>query len=176
MPYKRSKVPSFSPIAAAIKAEATTTALAEVAQFAEAEKDGFVGRIEAQDFPSFDSTPLTPAWKRRKEMAERDLRVMIATGTYKDSIRVFRRLVKDGAIFRIGFHHAKRARNLKGEIVPLLLDELARVHEFGSAKANVPARPHWRNHLDQMRERARTLRPEIVRQIVHNIRRRIAAQ
>jgi hypothetical protein len=45
-----------------------------------------------------------------------------------------------------------------GTTKPISLLALARVHEFGSAKWNIPARPHWRPALRDVRMRFLRLR------------------
>ena len=111
---------------------------------------------------------LSPRWLRRKELADADLRTMLATHHYLRSIGVYANR-KAGKV-RVGFHPAAKARNLEGETVNILLKDMARVHEFGSAKANIPARKHWRPHLRTMKDRAPKVRAHIKQRILAKLK------
>lgn len=145
----------------------------EVEELAERERAAFVKRIEEQDFASFDATPLNSAYLERKIAAGGDPRIMIASGFYKDNIKVFRRANQDGTItYYIGFHKRMQARDLAGDRVPVLLVKIAWVHEKGSAKMKVPARPHWEPHYADMRKRAKAERERIRAAIMKEMKRR----
>ena len=80
-----------------------------------------------------------------------DTRVMIATATYTNGIRVFtKRITGPRKQYRIGFHWSAKARTLKGEVSPILLHDLGVVQEYGTMKTNLPARPHWRPYKQQV--------------------------
>jgi hypothetical protein len=147
-----------------IAAETLADALEE---WGEEIREEFVGKIEQQAFASFQEifypesgTNLSPSWLRIKELAGADLRTMIATGHYVDSIEVFRRYDRREKkhIIRVGFHHSAKPRDLQGRTVDIEipgtgitgLTALAIVHELGSVKANIPARPHWRPHRERV--------------------------
>lgn len=176
---KKSHIPDFRGMAKRLRKVAREESWQSVYDFAEAERDNFADRILAQDFEDFrvifypeSGTNLSPQWLRRKEKAGADLRTMLATHHYLRSIGVFTRRDRKGlGTVRVGFHHSTKARNLKGETVNILLKDMARVHEFGSEKANIPARRHWRPHLRVMRERAPMVRREIRDRIVARMRR-----
>jgi len=86
----------------------------------------------------FDFEPLTTAYARYKLRNGLDGRTLIATGDYVRSIEIFRSETKEAGItYRV---RTKPGRHYSG----LTFGELARVHEFGSSKAHIPARPHWR--------------------------------
>ena len=139
-------------------------------EYAEGQRELFVQKIEHQTFASFkvilypeSGTNLSPEWLDRKEAAGADDRTMIATRHYIENIKVFRkgRPQRGPVEFRIGFHQSAKARDLKNRVSQILLRDLARVHEFGSIKANIPARPHWGPHANTMRKGAKKVRMTI---------------
>jgi len=65
-----------------------------------------------------------------------DERILIATGEYKDNIKVF----KHGKGYVVGLPRGKK-HNVSG--IPLVT--LAKYHEFGTSK--MPARPMWRTAI-----------------------------
>jgi len=170
---QKSKIPKFSAVVTPLAEELHDAAVATLSVFAYAERDRFVEEIERQDFPAFRHVPLAASTLARKAAAGRDLRTMIATGNYIDSIRVFRRTVVNGVEWRIGFHPRKRARDLDGRIVDILLEEVAKIQEHGSLSAGVPARPHWSVHQRRMAVRSRALRPEILAAAMRAARHRL---
>ena len=149
--------------------------------FAEAERKHFQDRILAQDFESFrvvfypeSGTNLSPAWIRRKQAAGADLRTMLATHHYLRSIRTFRDRDNTGlGKIRVGFEPRKQARNLEGDYIPFTLNKLALTHEYGSLKRNIPARPHWRPHLNTMKREAKAVRARLSKQVVKLFREQI---
>lgn len=165
MKPKKSSIPSFKHAAALMVKVGHEIAEVEMAAFAEAEKNRFQQRIRRQNFPAFHQIPLSKLRLDQKAALGLDLRVMIATSHYVNSIKVRRRRFLNGTVqYHIGFHPSTRARNPDGSLAPITLEEVARVQEYGSHAANVPPRPHWRPHLQEMAGRA---------MVVH---RRIAAQ
>jgi hypothetical protein len=77
----------------------------------------------------------------------------------------------------IGFSHNLRARDLNGDVVDITLRRVAWVQEHGFSVATlpeggggVPARPHWRPHLDDMHADAPEARERIKSQIRTAIR------
>lgn len=85
----------------------------------------------------FDWEPLSPAYLRKKEREGLDERIYIAHGDYLNSIVVRRKPIKDKIVFTVG---VTSGRHYSGFTYVVL----ARIHEFGSRKANIPARPLWR--------------------------------
>lgn len=145
----------------------------EVEELAERERAAFVQRIEDQNFQSFDAAPLNSAYLERKIAAGGDPRIMIASGFYKDNIRVFRRVNYDDSItYYVGFHKRMQARDIAGDRVPILLVKIAWIHEKGSAKMNIPARPHWGPHYADMQKRAKADRERIRAAIMKELTRR----
>ncbi len=165
--YKKSHIPPFKKIAAKLTETAAVVLDEEVASFAEDEKDLFVVRIEAQGFAAFKSVPLNPDYKQWKILHGLDERVMIATGWYISQIKVQHRSTgKYGTMYYVGFDSRALVRDEDGNTIPFTLVSLAWVHEKGSAKAHVPARPHWGPHLAKMTRRAVGLRLRIRQKIV----------
>lgn len=168
--YKKPHIPPFRQIARVIIETANEVLDEEAEAFAEEETELFKDEIRRQTFSAFRRFPLSLGYLRRKQLANADERVMIATGWYLQNIRVWRH--RDPAArprarwFRVGFHPQIRARNLKGQRMPIHLNRVAWVQEKGSAKMNIPSRPHWKPHYDQMRTRAPAVRTRIRNRIV----------
>lgn len=148
---QRARIPNIRPLLRVVEETVVEVAAAMAAEFMEDEAESFKERILEQRFRSFvaiyypkSGTNLSPRWLRRKELAGADSRTMVATGHYVRRIRVFSRKHLRGREWRIGFGAQDQARNLEGKPIPLALDLLAKTHEFGSVKASIPARPHWR--------------------------------
>ena len=175
--YRRPHIPDFRRVTRQFAAVANAVMDREVREFADDEAELFKDKIERQVFISFRRHPLTEGYIRRKRYAGADTRVLLATHWYKDHISVCdwrpTRAARRRRGLRIGFHHAVRARDLRGRITDITLDRLARVHEHGSDDQRVPPRPHWRPHLDAMTRRAGALRTRIRREIMREARRTI---
>ena len=171
--YKKPHVPDFGRVRRAFKSAKAIVA-EEVEAFAEEQRDDFKHRIEQQDFPSFDAAPLSVAYANRKLRLGLDSRVMIATEYYKDAIKVFSRKDRDGSVtYYVGFHSREKARDHKGERVPITLVELAWVHEKGSIKMQVPARPHWSPHFALMHARAKERRKMIRKRVYDHVKKKL---
>lgn len=174
--YRKPHIPDFRRLRRTLVAEANAVLERETKAFADAEVALFQQEIERQVFPSFEAHPLTPRYFARKRRQGLDERILIATGWYRDHIRVWRHRSltnRRERWWRIGFHPRVRARDAAGHILPITLDRLARVHEFGSAINRIPARPHWRPHLRDMRVRARAVRARIRAEILRRLRLRM---
>jgi hypothetical protein len=147
----------------------------EMQRFAKREATLFKKEIKDQAFQSFKDHPLAPITLQRKLLHKLDLRTMIATGHYVASIGVFREEGIGGLVtYRVGFSPLMHAKDEDGRFVPITLDELARIHEYGSATKKIPARPHWRPHLQDMQARATLLGSVIQRAVMRTARRRQA--
>jgi hypothetical protein len=175
MPYKASKIPSFTKTLRPFIASARTIAHAAVTEFGAEQAEAFQAAIRDQVFADFtrifypeSGTNLSPRWLAKKELHHADSRTMIATGHYVKSIRHFTRYGRRGALtVRIGFHQASKARNLDGSIASdMTLNRLARIQEFGSIKTNLPPRKHWRAFMPSVRAAGRPLRREILARIM----------
>lgn len=169
---------------------ATKSLFKAAREYAEQQKDGFVQRIEDQAFASFQAvyypesgTNLSPRTLRAKEAAGADLRTMIATHWYKAHLRVFTKQARtkdERTVIRIGFHPDVKPRDLEGKPVDVEIRDLglrglnavAMVHELGSIKAGIPARPHWQPYLDTMHRHA----PKTRAQLRERVKQAIAKQ
>jgi hypothetical protein len=115
-----------------------------VAQYATNVLADFKDAIMRQDFEAFRRLPLSAKWLATKARHNADLRTMLATHHYINSIQIHVQENKDGSTtYYIGFDPDLHAINLKHEPVPIKLIEVARIQEHGSAAANIPPRPHW---------------------------------
>lgn len=188
----KSQIPDFGALRRRVADIANESGLDELETYADEARDDFVDKIERQAFDSFrvilypeSGTNLSPDWLARKERAGADLRTMIATEHYKESIGVHRSSARSkkaqrkrknrgrGATLRIGFHHLAKARDLNGKVVDITLNRVAITQEKGSVKARIPARPHWRPHLDAMRSKAPATRKRIKRRIKADLKQQL---
>lgn len=161
----KARIPDFKAFATSLAAEAKAIADYALGNFAKAECARFKLRIRRQQFVAFHRVPLSRAyllWKIRNGLDER---TMIATAHYVDTIQVMRRKTIRGVLYRIGFPPNARARDKDGNILPITLAFLAKLHEYGSMDARIPARPHWRPHLQAMEQRATVVRDAVARQV-----------
>jgi len=164
--YQKPQIPPFRRIAQTFNRIAKQTAFDLIMEFAGERCAMFKRRILDQDFDSFATTPLTEQYLARKASANADLRTMVATQHYVDSIKVLTRRNEDGSItIYIGFDSRTLARNLDGKIVQFPLYAVAAVQEDGSEKANIPPRPHWKPELGRIRAAA----PRVRRRIEHAV-------
>lgn len=174
MPYRAPQIPDIRHPLKQFREIANDVTHEEVLNFVEEEKREFIRRIKRQDFESFHIHPLSPRWFTKKENANVDTRVMIATGHYIRSIKIFtRQESRKKLLIHVGFNRRTLARNLKGQPIPFPLYKLARVQEHGSEKTKVPPRPHWRPHYRGMAERAVPLRERIRGKIRRETLRRV---
>lgn len=153
MPPRKSHIPKFRTATASLR-KAKKVADRHVHDFALAEAERFRLRIKEQNFASFARIPLSPITLKRKETLHLDLRTMIATGHYVDSIKVLRWVDGKMIRYKVGFTDAARAVDADGRRTKLLLNDLAAIQEHGSAAQHIPARPHWGPHLRDMHQRA----------------------
>ena len=181
MSYKRPHIPKLRPVLTKLGKVALQVLESGVKQFAHEHRDRFVGRIEDQDFASFQvvfypesGTNLSPRWLARKAAKGADSRTMIATGHYVSQIKVFRQVKQGNVQFRVGFQPAVRARDLDGNTQEITLNRVARVLEHGSQKMNIPPRPHWEPHLKLMRKEAPAVRVQIARKIKRELRKALS--
>lgn len=160
---KKSQIPNFAKLAEKIAKDGRRIADEQMAAFAAAEVVRFKAAIAGQHFASFKAFPLSARTLKEKSEKKLDLRVMIATKTYLDSIKVMRTILPNGGIrYHIGFSPTALAKNYDGEITGITLNEVAYIQEHGSKAAHIPARPHWRPHLQAMALRATVIRARIL--------------
>lgn len=86
----------------------------------------------------FAHVPLTKPYLQYKKRVGLDSRILIATGDYVNSIVARRRLINGELCWTVGVPDTIHQGS------GLTYTQLARIHEFGSARAHIPARPHWR--------------------------------
>lgn len=165
MPYKKPKIPNLRAVLKTAAKKLPATIELALDEWADAQRDEFVERIEDQRFASFkkinypeSGTNLSPRWLAVKEAFGADPRTMIATGHYISKIQVFKTNKGGGQQWRIGFHHSAKAVDLEGNTVDFLLRDMARVHEYGSMAAGILPRPHWGPFGDVMRRNAASAR------------------
>lgn len=92
--------------------------------------------------------PLSRDYLASKERRGLDPRIYIATGFFLSNIKIW----EDGAGIHVGFE-PDAVHTPSG----LKLNVLARILEFGSAKARIPARPLWRPAISAIRRRQKDL-------------------
>lgn len=85
----------------------------------------------------FDWEALSPSYLRKKEREGLDTRIYIARGDYLNAIVVRRKPVRGKVVYTVGVLPGRHYSGLTYVV-------LARIHEFGSRKRNIPARPLWR--------------------------------
>lgn len=168
-------IPDFKRVVRRFASIAETTARERVGEFVRSERDGFVRRIEEQQFHDFDITPLSPryaAWKAKRGL---DPRILIRTGHYLRSIRTFEFEGKNGIQYRIGFDSNAVAVDADGHPTSFPLHRLAAVLEYGSVAAHIPRRRHWRPHLVEMKKRAPSVRKRIASEAMRRFKRAFPA-
>jgi Na+-translocating ferredoxin:NAD+ oxidoreductase RnfG subunit len=171
---RKAHIPDFSPRAEKFAAEAHALAEKNIKAFAEEEAARFRTAIMRQSFPAFRQNPLAESTLAIKASKGLDHRVMMANKHYVKSIKVFRTELPDGVVqFRVGFAENALAKDYDGKFTDVLLSEVARIHEYGSEAAKIPARSHWRPHLRLMEQRSSILRRTILDQTVKLGRRRM---
>lgn len=105
---------------------------------------------------TLDLAPLSPkylAWKKRKGL---DHRILIATGHYVSSIKVKRKNNQWEVGVPDGFHPT----------AGMTYEKLARIHEYGSKKMHIPARPHWRPTIAKFQARSQGIRDLIQTRVI----------
>lgn len=172
MAYRASSIPDFPALGRKLSKAAHARLIGLMDEYAEGVRDDFVERIEQQRFASFrvilypeSGTNLSPQWIRRKAAKGADLRTMIATRHYMESVRVNRRLPrgKHMGVWRVGFDPRTYARDLDGDITRITLNDVALIHEHGNSQT--PARPHWGPNLRRLVREAPGVRKSMKREI-----------
>jgi len=121
-------------------------------------------RIKLQAFTSW--VPLSPEYKKRKEKLGLDPRTLMARGDYVNSIRI-RRTTENTYVVDV----PQTVKHYSG----LTYKELAAVHEYGSKKAHIPARPHWRPTIRRYQARKRELEKAMQEKLVQRVEKRVKA-
>lgn len=173
MAKAKSKIPKFSKIRGAIEQSVIQTAHNQVKAIAETTAEDLKRRIENQRFRSFKENPLSDEYAKKKARLGLDPRTMIATGHYKDAIKV----TKVGkTVYYVGFDAndvVMKFDENSGELVAtdIPLTKLARWHEFGTQ--NMPRRPHWGPTFRRVKDVMRQLRKETGRVGIRELNRRL---
>lgn len=107
----------------------------------------------------FRHKPLSESYLKAKKRAGLDTRILIATKTYVNSIHVQKAIARyrKGLTGRKVSYETDKPIERGGNVVYMVtvpdaihppsglkFKHLARIHEYGSKKANIPPRPHWR--------------------------------
>lgn len=180
-------IPDFDAFSRLLVETATKVAKVEIQKFAEDERKLFVSDIRAQRFQSFTDLKLSDFTILKKMRYHAPLSTMIATGEYLKSIQVFPGIMPQkghvdfkpwkkpaNTVFQltIGIDQNQHARDLVTRRLrpDVLMQDVARIQEFGAPRARIPARPHWGPHFIALTKRAAKLRPSIARLVCKELR------
>lgn len=190
MQARKPHVPNFEQVTSAFMARAEDIVHREVRNFADRERDTFVNKIEQQRFDSFHAFPLSPRTILKKRRLRLSQRVMISTKQYVKAIKVYEEPIRQkdgigpngapsttGTRIIIGIHPNAKAKDEETGTLrwDTPLQFVAKIHEYGAPRANIPARPHWGPHLRLMHERAVRVRRQIAQLVAAEWQRTIAA-
>lgn len=183
---RKAVIPDFAKLANRFTQFAEHLVTEKVATWADQERQAFVRRIKNQDFPAFRDVPLSWRTLSKKRALHLSLMTMISTGEYVNAINVYRQPLRTATTSRgkrkysgtrivVGIHPNKRARDeatheLRHDVS---LQMVARIHEYGAPRANIPARPHWGPHLLSMHSRARKFRRSLAQLVIREWDRRM---
>lgn len=147
---RKPRIPDFTRLVATPARHFVDSVRVGVKDFTDKEAKIFREKILRQRFSSFRKHPLNPTYKSRKRRLGLSTRVMVATGHYVRSIKVYHFPGRNRDQWIIGIHPNTRARDkYTGQVVhDLPLADVAIIQEFGSSKAGIPARPHWREQRE----------------------------
>lgn len=175
--YRAPHVPNFHKLVQVVAGNAKRIALTQIQAFANTSAQRFKKRILDQDFVAFDATPLSPKYAAWKAAAGLDPRVMVATRNYVENIDVTVQHLEGGAkLVYVGFRKDAQVRDMDGNIVPIHVGDitglraLALVQEKGSEKVGIPPRAHWEPERARVAHGATSVRPKIVKDVVHKSR------
>lgn len=102
--------------------------------------------------------------KARARRPRLDGRILLASGDYMRNIEIFRgdQPANGGVYYMVRPAQQKHAPGPHGsDSSPINLSLLAKVHEFGSAKHKIPARPVWGPAVRRITQLMRAMRPTI---------------
>jgi len=163
---RKARIPKFRKFARIIKKHVKRVVEDELEDFAWELHGELVNGILMQTFASFRTIPLRESYLKRKIAKGLDPRVMIRTGHYMESITVFRHTDFE---YEVNVPKDAVAVDENRDPTEFSLRALGEVQEFGSAKANVPARPHWRVIIRRAKRKA----PKVAERIADKAARRI---
>jgi hypothetical protein len=168
---RKPHLPDFAKMTGKLVAEAKQAIHDGAKTFATTERDMFVDEIRKQDFKDFKAFPLSARTQAMKRRLGLPLLTMIATGTYLKGIQVHeQKKIEDRNVDQIvvGIDPELPSRDAEtGQLrYDMPLADVARVQEYGSERAHIPARRHWGPHFDKMVKRAKPVRKQILDEIV----------
>lgn len=109
----------------------------------------------------FRHEPLAPATIAKKVRLDRDGRKLIEGGDYTYGIEVVKTEQREsGVVYRVR-PAARQHVGADPNSGPISSRMLARVHEFGSARHHIPARPHWGPAIRAVRRKFERLPADI---------------
>jgi hypothetical protein len=111
----------------------------------------------------FALKPLAPKYLKWKAMNGRDTRILISTGKYVDSIRMWKVMRGKVQVIQVGVYPNKRFAPRGNANVGVRIVDVARWLEYGTTK--MPARPVWFLTLRQLRKNMTTFRDWHQRQV-----------
>jgi hypothetical protein len=123
--------------------------------------------------PPFRHRALTDKHVRKKARQGNDGRKLIETGDYANSIEVFKGQQKASGTYYMVRPAPRPHDGADPSSGPISQAMLARVHEFGSARHGIPARPHWgpavRFVLARFTEVRRGVRAAVLRAVLREV-------
>jgi hypothetical protein len=99
--------------------------------------------LDVEDRRAFRHPPLADRTVARKRHHHLDGRRLVETGHYVNNIEVKRGFQKDSGVNYLVRPRPIQHRGFSEQSGPITLKQLARTLELGSARHNIPARPHW---------------------------------
>lgn len=135
-------------------------------------------RLVAQDLPGAKRDPLSyPPLSRAHVMKKlregADGRFFIERGDYLAGIEVFKGEQNDSGVYYMVRMSDREHQGANPQKKPIRLTLLAKVLERGSAKHNIPPRPHWGPALKDIIQAFKDARPAIRAEALRLILRRI---
>ena len=132
------------------------------------------GDIPAAERRAFRHEPLSERAVARKRRHELDGRRLIETGHYIENIEVKRGVQAGSGVNYIIRPRPIRHRGFDPDSGSITLKQLARTLEFGSARHNIPARPHWgpviRATIRRVQRLPANVRAEALRRALRGLR------
>lgn len=165
---RKAHIPKFGKFAKIIKKDIQTVAEKALHDFALEMRGELVNGILLQKFSSFHTIPLSERYLKRKLSKGLDLRVMIRTGHYVDQIQV---IEHSKVSYEVNVPEDAYAVDEDSKPTELRLRALGEIQEFGSAAAQVPARPHWRVIIRRAKKKAPRVAQDIASKAARLIRR-----
>lgn len=125
-------------------------------------RKGYLKPDEGEEYKPFNHLPLQPFTLAEKRELGQDERILIATGEYLNSIRVVKRVrmrAKENVVSYVVYVpktiHGRKGWRGEPPRPTLPLRTIGLIHEFGSMRAGIPPRPHWRPVIEEIKQRFR---------------------